>query len=83
VALAEQLFLYGNSVIIDHGAGVFSGYNHMQSIVVAPGESVALGQPIGYMGQTGLVTGPHVHWEAVVHGVRVDPLLWTQAAIEP
>lgn len=83
VALAEQLFLYGNSVIIDHGAGVFSAYNHMQSIVVTGGQSVAQGQLIGYMGQTGLVTGPHVHWEAVVHGVRVDPVLWTQAAIEP
>lgn len=83
VALAEQLFLYGNSVIIDHGAGVFSGYNHMQSIVVVPGQSVAQGELIGYMGQTGLVTGPHVHWEAIVHGVRVDPLLWTEAAVEP
>ncbi len=83
VALAEGLFLYGNSVIIDHGAGVFSSYNHMQSIAVTAGQSVTQGQLIGYMGQTGFVTGPHVHWEAIVHGVRVDPLLWTEAAVEP
>ena len=83
VAMAETLFLYGNSVIIDHGAGVFSSYNHMQSIVVAPGQAVNRGDLIGYMGQTGFADGAHVHWEAIVHGVRVDPMLWTQAAVEP
>ena len=51
--------------------------------MVAPGQSVAQGELIGDMGQTGLVTGPHVHWEAVVHGVRVDAMLWTEASIDP
>ncbi len=83
VALAEELFLYGNAVILDHGAGVFSGYNHMTSLVVSAGSFAAQGDLIGYMGATGLVTGPHVHWEAVVQGVRVDPSLWTQGGVEP
>ncbi|MCH7484061.1 MAG: M23 family metallopeptidase [Chloroflexi bacterium] len=83
VALAEELFLYGNAVILDHGAGVFSGYNHMTSLAVSAGDFVNQGDLIGYMGATGLVTGPHLHWEAVVHGVRVDPSLWTQGGVEP
>jgi hypothetical protein len=83
VALAEELFLYGNAVILDHGAGVFSGYNHMTGLAVSAGAFVNQGALIGYMGATGLVTGPHVHWEAVVHGVRVDPSLWTQGGVEP
>ena len=83
VALAEELFLYGNAVILDHGAGVFSGYNHMTSLAVSAGGFVNQGDLIGYMGETGLVTGPHLHWEAVVHGVRVDPALWTLGGVEP
>jgi hypothetical protein len=83
VALAESLFLYGNSVIIDHGAGVFGSYNHMDSLAVSAGQAVNKGDLIGYMGETGLVTGPHVHWEVIVRGVRVDPMLWTQAPVEP
>jgi len=83
VALSEELFLYGNAVILDHGAGVFSGYNHMTSLAVSAGGFVNQGDLIGYMGETGLVTGPHVHWEAVVNGVRVDPTLWTYGGVEP
>ena len=83
VALSEELFLYGNAVILDHGAGVFSGYNHMTSLAVSAGSFVNQGDLIGHMGETGLVTGPHVHWEAIVHGVRVDPALWTQGGVEP
>jgi murein DD-endopeptidase MepM/ murein hydrolase activator NlpD len=83
VAYASALYLYGNSVIIDHGIGVFSTYNHMDSLVVAQGQFVNQGDLIGYMGSTGFSTGPHVHWEADVHGVRTDPMLWTQIAVEP
>ncbi|HEY5625752.1 MAG TPA: M23 family metallopeptidase [Dehalococcoidia bacterium] len=83
VALAEELFLYGNAAIVDHGGGVFSGYNHMTSLAVSAGGFVNQGDLIGYMGATGLVTGPHLHWEAVIHGVRVDPSLWTQGGVEP
>jgi murein DD-endopeptidase MepM/ murein hydrolase activator NlpD len=83
IAYASQLYLYGNSVIIDHGVGVFSDYSHMQSMVVTAGQTVHQGELIGYMGQTGYVTGPHLHWEAIVHGVRVDPRLFTLAGSEP
>jgi murein DD-endopeptidase MepM/ murein hydrolase activator NlpD len=83
VALASELHLRGGSVIIDHGAGVFSGYHHLSQVLVAEGQEVAQGEVIGAVGGTGLVTAPHLHWEIVVHGVRVDPLPWTQAEIGP
>ncbi len=83
VALAGELHLRGGSVIIDHGAGVFSGYHHLSQVLVVEGQEVAQGEVIGAVGGTGLSTGPHLHWEIVVHGVRVDPLPWTQAEIGP
>lgn len=69
--------LRGNSVIIDHGAGVKSGYHHLSAIGVAVDDVVAAGDTIGEIGSTGVSTGPHLHWEISVHGVNVDPLLWT------
>lgn len=83
VAFASALYLRGNSVVIDHGAGVFSGYHHLSEIAVSPGQEVAQGQLIGSVGATGLVSGAHLHWEAIVHGVRVDPVLWTFRAFDP
>lgn len=83
IALAQEMYLFGNVVIIDHGAGVFSSYNHMSSIAVSAGQSVAQGDYLGAMGQTGFVSGPHVHWEAIVHGLKVDATLFTQPGIDP
>lgn len=83
VALARELYLFGNAVVIDHGAGVFSSYNHMDSIAVSEGQTVAQGDYLGGMGETGFVSGPHVHWEAIVHGVKVDPTLFTQPGVDP
>lgn len=83
VALAQEMYLYGNVVIIDHGAGVFSSYSHMSSIAVTAGQQVAQGDYLGGMGQTGFVSGPHVHWEAIVQGLRVDATLLTQPGIDP
>jgi len=83
VALARPMYLYGNVVIIDHGAGVFSGYNHLDSIAVTEGQAVTIGDLVGFMGDTGFVSGPHLHWEAIIGGVRTDPLLWTQQPIDP
>jgi len=83
VAFADELHLRGGSVIIDHGASVFSGYHHLSQVLVVEGQEVAQGEVIGAVGGTGLATGPHLHWEIVVHGVRVDPLPWTQAEIGP
>ena len=77
VAFAGYLAVRGNSVYIDHGAGVFTGYHHLSRIDVAPGQEVAAGAPVGAIGMTGLATGPHLHWELVVAGVNVDPMPWT------
>ena len=83
VALARPMYLYGNVVIIDHGAGVFSGYNHLDSIAVTEGQAVTIGDLVGFMGETGFVSGPHLHWEAIIGGVRTDPLLFTQQPVDP
>ena len=78
VALAEELTVRGNAVIIDHGLGVFSGYYHLSEIAVKAGEEVQQGDVIGKVGSTGLSTGSHLHWEIRVNGVYVDPLQWTR-----
>jgi len=83
VAFAGELHLRGGTVIIDHGAGVFSGYHHLSQMLVVAGQDVTQGEVIGAVGGTGLATAPHLHWEIVVHGVRVDPLPWTQGEIGP
>jgi murein DD-endopeptidase MepM/ murein hydrolase activator NlpD len=66
----------GNTIILDHGAGVMSAYNHLSEFAVTEGQAVMPGQIIGKMGSTGLVTGPHLHWEVIVRGVEVDAELW-------
>lgn len=83
VAMAEALYLYGNSIMIDHGVGVFSGYSHLSGMLVTPGQKVNRGDLIGYMGTTGFSSGSHLHWEAAVRGVRVDPRHFTAAGVEP
>jgi murein DD-endopeptidase MepM/ murein hydrolase activator NlpD len=83
VAFAGELHLRGGSVIVDHGAGVFSGYHHLSQVLVVEGQEVAQGEVIGAVGGTGLATAAHLHWEIIVHGVRVDPLPWTQAEVGP
>jgi murein DD-endopeptidase MepM/ murein hydrolase activator NlpD len=83
VAWAGFLAQRGNSVIIDHGGGVFTGYHHMSRIDVATGADVAQGQQVGAIGATGLATGPHLHWELIIHGVNVDPMFWTQPGVAP
>jgi murein DD-endopeptidase MepM/ murein hydrolase activator NlpD len=83
VAYASALPIRGNTVLIDHGAGVFSGYHHLQRSTVAVGQSVAQGDLVGYAGMSGLATGPHLHWEIIVRGVEVDPVFWTYGTIGP
>jgi murein DD-endopeptidase MepM/ murein hydrolase activator NlpD len=78
VALAEPLQVRGNAVILDHGLGVLTGYWHLSRIDVVPGQVVGKGEVIGLVGNTGLSTGPHLHWEMRVGNVPVDPLQWTR-----
>jgi murein DD-endopeptidase MepM/ murein hydrolase activator NlpD len=65
---------HGNYVRIEHGGGLGSGYGHMSRIAVAPGTRVQAGQVIGYVGSTGLSTGPHLHYEVYANGRTVNPL---------
>ena len=76
VVLAESLAVRGNAVLIDHGLGLFSGYWHQSEIVAEAGQFVQPGDLIGYIGDTGLVTGPHLHWEMRLGGIAVEPLQW-------
>lgn len=74
VVLAEDLYFTGRTVIVDHGAGLFSLFAHLSRIDVTAGQHVAPGEVVGRLGATGRVTGPHLHWAVRLHGARVDPL---------
>ena len=67
----------GNTLFIDHGQGVVSGYAHLNEFKVNVGDFVEEGQLIGIIGKTGRVTGPHLHWDIWVNGTQVDPFDWT------
>jgi murein DD-endopeptidase MepM/ murein hydrolase activator NlpD len=74
IVLAADQYFSGNTVIIDHGFGLYSFLAHLSRIDVQPGDVVARGEPIGLSGSTGRVTGPHLHWTVRLGGARVDPL---------
>jgi murein DD-endopeptidase MepM/ murein hydrolase activator NlpD len=74
IAVARDLYFSGNTVIIDHGLGLFSMLAHMSAIDVREGDRVTAGQVVGRVGATGRVTGPHLHWAVRASGARVDPL---------
>lgn len=74
VVAARDLFFTGNTVILDHGLGVFSIFAHLSRLDVAEGAVVEPGQLIGAVGATGRVTGPHLHWSLRVGSARVDPM---------
>jgi len=78
VAWAGPLKVRGNAVILDHGWGVFSGYYHLLKVLVSVNQQVVQGEPIGLLGNTGLSTGAHLHWEMRVGGVLVNPIEWTE-----
>ncbi len=72
VRLAENLYFAGNAVYVDHGSGVFTAYFHLSEFDVREGEVVEAGQLVGRAGDTGRVTGAHLHWSAYVAGQPLD-----------
>ena len=74
VVLAEELYYSGNTVIIDHGLGLYSLLAHLSAIGVNTGDDVTPGHIVGRVGATGRVTGPHLHWSVRLGGARVDPM---------
>ena len=74
VVLAQNLYYSGNTVILDHGLGLYSYLGHMSAISVTVGDEVESGHIVGKVGATGRVTGPHLHWTVRMNTARVDPL---------
>ncbi len=74
VVLAADQYFSGNTVILDHGLGLFSFLAHLSTITVREGQVVERGDEVGLSGATGRVTGPHLHWTVRLDGARVDPL---------
>lgn len=74
VVLAEGLFFAGNTVVVDHGLGIYTFYGHLSEIEVKAGDAVEAGTVLGKVGATGRVTGPHLHWGLTVERARVNPL---------
>ncbi len=81
VVLAEQLYVRGGAVIIDHGLGVFSGFYHMSAVHATPGQQVQPGDLLGEVGTTGSSTGNHLHWDLLIDGIWVDAALWQEQGL--
>jgi murein DD-endopeptidase MepM/ murein hydrolase activator NlpD len=73
VEMAAMASGYGREVVLDHGHSLLTVYGHLSAIAVFPGQHVTRGQVIGYVGQSGRATGPHLHYEVRVHNVPVNP----------
>ena len=74
IALAKDLYYSGNTIIIDHGFGLYSYLGHMSKFSVSEGDMVKAGDIIGRVGATGRVTGPHLHWSVRLVTTQVDPM---------
>jgi len=72
VVLSKNLFFSGNTVILDHGMGIFTTYGHLSKTIAKVGQVVGKNALLGAAGKTGRVTGPHLHWGVKVHGQWVD-----------
>jgi len=78
VAISDMFNIRGNTVMIDHGWGVFTLYAHLSQRNVEVGQTVNTGDVVGTVGNTGRSIGPHLHWELWVNGTPVDPMQWVR-----
>ena len=74
---------YGKMVEIDHGFGYRTRYAHMHEFAVRPGQTLKRGDLVGYVGNTGLSTAPHLHYEVLINGTHVDPVHYFYNDISP
>jgi murein DD-endopeptidase MepM/ murein hydrolase activator NlpD len=81
VALAEDLFFSGKTLVLDHGQGLYTFYGHCSKLIASKGDVVKKGETIAEVGSTGRVTGPHLHWACRIGGARVDPIKLTDALL--
>jgi murein DD-endopeptidase MepM/ murein hydrolase activator NlpD len=79
VRFADDLGIYGNTVIIDHGLGLMSLYGHLSVMMVKKGQAIKKGDIIAKTGATGLAGGDHLHFGILIHGYEVSPLYWWDA----
>jgi murein DD-endopeptidase MepM/ murein hydrolase activator NlpD len=79
VAFVGSLGIYGNTVVLDHGLGVYSLYGHLSEMTVSAGQDVKRGDIVGKTGETGLAGGDHLHFSTMIRGVHVDPVEWWDA----
>lgn len=78
VIMKDRFFLTGNTVVIDHGVGIFTLYAHLEEFAdIEIGNKIKKGSPVGKLGMTGYATGYHLHWELRVNNTPVDPVEWT------
>jgi Peptidase family M23 len=77
VVLAENLFFGGNTVVLDHGMGIYSIYMHLSKFDVQSGDMVSKGQIVGLVGSTGRATGPHLHFSMKVGDISANPVSFT------
>lgn len=78
--MAERVGIYGNTVILDHGFGLFSMYAHLSRMDTKPGQEVKKGAVIGRTGTSGLAGGDHLHFGMLIHRTFVNPIEWWDAS---
>ena len=81
IIIASNFFYKGNVIYINHGAGLVSSYSHLSKIEIKNGDKVKKGDLIGLIGQTGRVTGPHLHWEIYLMGIPINPEIFLATSI--